>query len=43
MEGGFDEDKVQVKNNLIDASTLEPAFEPGDYALFFGRLSGERA
>ena len=38
----FPEDKIVHLPNFIDESRYEPCYEPGDYFLYFGRLSEEK-
>ena len=41
MESGFSENKIHVKPNFVEPDPGERA-QPGDYALFVGRLSPEK-
>ena len=41
VESGFSENKIHVKPNFVDSDPGERA-QPGDYALFVGRLSPEK-
>lgn len=42
VEAGFPEDKIVVHPNFIDFEPLKSPAPPGDYAIFVGRLSGEK-
>lgn len=42
LEWGWNPGQVTYIPNYVDASRFEPAFEPGDYLLYFGRLAPEK-
>ena len=42
IEWGWPRDKFAYIPNYVDASRFEPAYEAGDYFLFFGRLAQEK-
>jgi glycosyltransferase involved in cell wall biosynthesis len=42
IEFGLDPERIEVIHNLTDISALEPSYEAGDYAVFFGRLAAEK-
>lgn len=41
-EWGFPESKIRYIPNYVDASRIEPRYQPGKYALYFGRLALEK-
>lgn len=41
-EWGWPRDRFTYIPNYVDAGALEPRFEPGDYLVYFGRLSVEK-
>jgi len=41
-EWGWARDRFTYVPNYVDAGALEPAFAPGDYLVYFGRLSVEK-
>ncbi|MEI7443469.1 MAG: glycosyltransferase family 4 protein [Burkholderiales bacterium] len=41
-EWGWPRDRFTYIPNYVDAGALEPRFEPGDYLVYFGRLSIEK-
>ncbi len=42
VEAGFEEKKMHYVPSFIKVENFEPRFEPGDYILYFGRLSKEK-
>lgn len=42
VEWGWPREKLIYIPNYVDASSFEPAFEAGDYFLYFGRLAPEK-
>ena len=42
IEWGWPRDKFAYIPNYVDSSRFEPAYEPGDYFLYFGRLAPEK-
>jgi len=42
IEWGWPAEKLVQVRNFCDASLWQPAFEPGDYFLYFGRLAPEK-
>jgi glycosyltransferase involved in cell wall biosynthesis len=42
VEWGWDRNKLRYVPNFVDADRFRPAFEPGRYVLYFGRLSIEK-
>lgn len=42
VEWGWPRDRFVYIPNYVDASKFEPAYEPGQYFLFFGRLAPEK-
>lgn len=42
IEWGWPRDKFAYIPNYVDASRFEPAYETGDYFLYFGRLAPEK-
>lgn len=42
IEWGWPRDKFAYIPNYVDASRFEPAYEAGDYFLYFGRLAPEK-
>jgi glycosyltransferase involved in cell wall biosynthesis len=42
IEWGWPRDKFAYIPNYVDASRLEPTYEPGEYFLYFGRLAPEK-
>lgn len=42
VEAGFPAEKISVLPNFLDFEPLETVREPGPYAIFVGRLSGEK-
>ena len=42
IEWGWPRDKFAYIPNYVDATRFEPAYEAGDYFLFFGRLAPEK-
>ncbi|MEX2015530.1 MAG: glycosyltransferase family 4 protein [Candidatus Hydrogenedentales bacterium] len=42
IEGGVPEAKIRVLQNYLDLQGYEPKYEPGEYAVFIGRLSEEK-
>lgn len=42
VEWGWPRDQLAYIPNYIDSSILEPQFNPGNYFLYFGRLSAEK-
>ena len=41
-EGGLPPEKLRVLGYTLDLEKYEPRFEPGDYAVFYGRISSEK-
>ena len=39
---GFDVSNFKIVPNFVEVDEFEPHYEPGDYALYFGRLSPEK-
>lgn len=42
VEWGWPAAQFEVIPNVVDAASFEPAFEPGGYLLYFGRLAPEK-
>lgn len=42
VEWGWDRRQFVHVPNFVDAGHLEPSYEPGDYVVYFGRLSHEK-
>lgn len=42
IEWGWPREKFAYIPNYVDASRFEPAYEPGDFFLYFGRLAPEK-
>ena len=42
LEAGFDPARLRHVPTFIDASSIDPDYEAGDYILFFGRLTEEK-
>jgi glycosyltransferase involved in cell wall biosynthesis len=42
VEWGWPAEQLLVVPNVVDATRFEPAFDPGDYLLYFGRLAPEK-
>ncbi len=42
QEWGWSEEQLVYIPNYVDAGMFEPAYEPGDYLLYFGRLAPEK-
>ncbi|MFH1412853.1 MAG: glycosyltransferase family 4 protein [bacterium] len=42
IEWGVDENKIKILHHYIDVNEFKPDYEPGDYFVYFGRLSKEK-
>jgi glycosyltransferase involved in cell wall biosynthesis len=42
VEWGWPATQLEVVPNVVDATRFDPAFEPGQYLLYFGRLAPEK-
>jgi glycosyltransferase involved in cell wall biosynthesis len=42
VAGGYPETRIRYVPNFVDATGFAPAYEPGSYALFSGRLAPEK-
>jgi len=42
VEAGLPEERIFLKPHFIDAGSIEPSYQGGDYVVFLGRLSAEK-